>query len=72
MSAQIMVTVWSRLYRHGLATVPSPPSTLLTQFRRGGARVLPHLDREIVVTDANVDERPPLATVARPFAVPAT
>jgi glucosyl-3-phosphoglycerate synthase len=72
MSAQIMVTVWSRLYRHGLATVPSPPSTLLTQFRRGGGRVLPHLDREIVVTDANVDERPPLATVARPFVVPRT
>jgi glucosyl-3-phosphoglycerate synthase len=65
MSAQIMVTAWSRLYRRGVVTEPMPPSTLLTQFRRGGKDVLPHLNREIAVTDISVQERPPLATMAR-------
>jgi len=64
MSAQIMVTAWSRLHRRGLVTSALPPSTLLTQFRRGGADALPHLDREIVLTDVGVTERPPLNTVA--------
>jgi glucosyl-3-phosphoglycerate synthase len=72
MAAQIMVTAWSRLHRRGLVTESRPPSTLLTQFRRGGADALPHLDREIVVNDAGITERPPLATLARPpFPVPA-
>jgi glucosyl-3-phosphoglycerate synthase len=71
MSAQILVTAWSRLHRGGLVTDPRPPSTLLTQFRRGGADALPNLDREILVTDIDVDERPPLASVALPFSVPA-
>jgi glucosyl-3-phosphoglycerate synthase len=72
MSAQIMVAAWSRLHRRGLVTDPRPPSTVLTQFRRGGgADKLPHLDREIALTDVAVGERPPLATMARPFAVPA-
>jgi glucosyl-3-phosphoglycerate synthase len=70
MSAQIMVTAWSRLHRRGLVTEALPPSTLLTQFRRGGPGNLPHLDREIIVHDAAVDERPPLASVRRPFAAP--
>jgi glucosyl-3-phosphoglycerate synthase len=61
MSAQIMVTAWSRLHRRGLVTDALPPATMLTQFRRGGEHALPHLDREIVVTDAAVAERPPLA-----------
>jgi glucosyl-3-phosphoglycerate synthase len=60
MSAQIMVTAWSRLHRCGLATSERPPSTVLTQFRRGGRDALPNLEREITVTDAGVDERPPL------------
>jgi glucosyl-3-phosphoglycerate synthase len=64
MSAQIMVTAWSRLHRRGLVNDPTPPSTLLTQFRRGGADVLPHLNREIAVSDIGVDERPPLAALA--------
>jgi glucosyl-3-phosphoglycerate synthase len=63
MSAQIMVTVWSRLYRRGLVTEPTPPSTQLTQFRRGVVDALPHLNREITVTDIGVDERPPLAAL---------
>jgi glucosyl-3-phosphoglycerate synthase len=63
MSAQIMVTAWSRLYRRGLVNDELPPSTLLTQFRRGGQDALPNLDREIAVTDTAVDERPPLLTV---------
>jgi glucosyl-3-phosphoglycerate synthase len=65
MSAQIMVTAWSRLYRRGQVGEPVPPSTLLTQFRRGGADALPNLDREIVVSEIGVDERPPLAQLAR-------
>ncbi|MCA2218795.1 glucosyl-3-phosphoglycerate synthase [Jidongwangia harbinensis] len=64
MSAQIMVTAWSRMFRRGLVTEPLPPATLLTQFRRGGAEALPNLDREITVSDVGVDERPPLAELA--------
>lgn len=37
------------------------PTALLTQFRRGGSETLPNLDREIVVNDVSVQERPPLA-----------
>jgi glucosyl-3-phosphoglycerate synthase len=66
MSAQIMTTAWSRLYRRGLVTEPQPPSNLLTQFRRGGQDALPHLEREIVVRDASVGERPALCTMAGP------
>ncbi|WP_442933654.1 glucosyl-3-phosphoglycerate synthase [Micromonospora sp. CPCC 206060] len=61
MAAQIMLTAWSRLRRRGLVTTDVPPAGLLTQFRRGGSDSLPNLDREIVVTDVSVQERPPLA-----------
>jgi glucosyl-3-phosphoglycerate synthase len=63
MSAQIMVTAWSRLHRRGLVGTPRPPATVLTQFRRGGAGMLPHLNREIVVSAIDVNERPPLAAL---------
>ncbi|TDC81063.1 glucosyl-3-phosphoglycerate synthase [Micromonospora sp. KC606] len=63
MSAQIMQTAWSRLQRRGWASPGTAPATLLTQFRRGGSDTLPHLDREIVVSDVSVQERPPLAQV---------
>ncbi|MEV0897433.1 glucosyl-3-phosphoglycerate synthase [Actinoplanes sp. NPDC049802] len=68
MAAQIMVTAWSRMYRRGLATEPVPPSTMLTQFRRGGQDALPNLDRQIAVTETGVTERPPLATLKRAVA----
>ncbi len=61
MSAQIMLTVWSRLQRRGWANPELLPTALLTQFRRGGSEALPNLDREIVVSDVSVEERPPLA-----------
>ncbi|WP_372444287.1 glucosyl-3-phosphoglycerate synthase [Micromonospora qiuiae] len=61
MSAQIMLTVWSRLQRRGWANPELLPTALLTQFRRGGSEALPNLDREIVVSDVSVAERPPLA-----------
>ncbi|WP_245713036.1 glucosyl-3-phosphoglycerate synthase [Micromonospora nigra] len=61
MSAQIMLTAWSRLQRRGWAVPGALPAEVLTQFRRGGSEALPNLDREIVVTDVSVDERPPLA-----------
>jgi glucosyl-3-phosphoglycerate synthase len=60
MSAQIMLTAWSRLHRQGQVSSATPPATLLTQFRRGGTETLPNLEREIVVSDVSVQERPPL------------
>ncbi len=60
MSAQILLTVWSRLQRQGWFSAATPPATMLTQFRRGGAGALPNLEREIVVSDVSVHERPPL------------
>jgi glucosyl-3-phosphoglycerate synthase len=61
MSAQILLTAWARLHRQGWVVASTPPATVLTQFRRGaGANVLPNLEREIVVTDVSVQERPPL------------
>ncbi|TYB97155.1 glucosyl-3-phosphoglycerate synthase [Micromonospora sp. WP24] len=61
MSAQILLTVWSRLQRRGWAAPGVDPTPLLTQFRRGGSEGLPNLEREIVVSDVSVQERPPLA-----------
>jgi glucosyl-3-phosphoglycerate synthase len=61
MSAQIMLTAWSRLQRRGWAGPGTTPAALLTQFRRGGSEALPNLDREIVVSDVSIEERPPLA-----------
>lgn len=64
MSAQIMLTAWSRLRRQGRVSAEEPPSVLLTQFRRGpGSGALPHLEREIAVSDVSIRERPPLAEV---------
>lgn len=60
MSAQILYTVWSRLYRQGRVTSDVPETSLLTQFRRGGGPDRPHLEREVVVSDVSVQERPPL------------
>ncbi|MEU8301656.1 glucosyl-3-phosphoglycerate synthase [Micromonospora sp. NPDC048909] len=61
MSAQIMLTAWSRLQRRGWAAPGTVPTSLLTQFRRGGSEALPNLEREIVVSDVSIEERPPLA-----------
>jgi glucosyl-3-phosphoglycerate synthase len=62
MSAQIMMTAWGRLHRSGLVTEALPPSTMMTQFRRGAAGGLPGLEREIVTSEIVVTERPPLAS----------
>ncbi|MET7806856.1 glucosyl-3-phosphoglycerate synthase [Micromonospora chersina] len=61
MSAQILLTAWSRLQRRGWAAPGVAPTALLTQFRRGGSEALPNLDREIAVSDVSIEERPPLA-----------
>jgi glucosyl-3-phosphoglycerate synthase len=63
MSAQIMLTAWSRLQREGRANMAATPTTMLTQFRRAGAGCLRDLGREVVVTDVSVLERPALAQV---------
>ncbi|WP_024874279.1 glucosyl-3-phosphoglycerate synthase [Saccharomonospora piscinae] len=61
MAGQIMLTVMDRLERSGRLVADEAPSPLLAQFRRSplgdGA------DRELVVTDLAVRERPPLRTV---------
>jgi glucosyl-3-phosphoglycerate synthase len=64
MAAQILLTAWSRLGRQGRVDASTPLPSVLTQFRRGGQQPLPHLGREIVVSDVGIDERPPLITVA--------
>ncbi|MDG4766288.1 glucosyl-3-phosphoglycerate synthase [Solwaraspora sp. WMMD406] len=71
MSAQIMLTAWSRLYRKGWVISEYPPGSLITQFRRGGADALSNLDREIVVSDVSVRERPPLGQHRRSLATAA-
>lgn len=64
MAAQILLTAWSRLQRQGRVSAEPAPNTLLTQFRRGpGSNALPHLEREIVISDVSIQERPPLAEV---------
>ncbi|MEE6259839.1 glucosyl-3-phosphoglycerate synthase [Plantactinospora sonchi] len=60
MSGQILHTVWQRLCRRGWVNGDEPPANLLVQFRRDGRTALPNLDREIVVSDVSVRERPPL------------
>ena len=60
MSAQIILTAWLRLYRQGWVTSATPPASVLTQFRRGGTAALPNLEREIVVSEVSIHERPPL------------
>ncbi|MGH3914150.1 MAG: glucosyl-3-phosphoglycerate synthase [Pseudonocardiaceae bacterium] len=61
MAAQIMLTAASRLQREGRIVASAPPATMLAQFRRrsagGGA------ERELVVSDVAVPERPSLATL---------
>jgi glucosyl-3-phosphoglycerate synthase len=63
MATQIQLTAWSRLVRQGRAESTVPLPSALIQFRRGGEQPLPSLEREIVVSDVGIDERPPLATV---------
>jgi glucosyl-3-phosphoglycerate synthase len=60
MASQILLTIWSRLQRQGIVNSSVSPSTALTQFRRAGTNVVPNLDREIVVSDVSIHERPPL------------
>jgi glucosyl-3-phosphoglycerate synthase len=64
MSAQIMLTVWSRLQSQGLIAAAVSPAPLLAQFRRD--EDVPGLGRDVVVTDISVQERPPLATLRGP------
>jgi glucosyl-3-phosphoglycerate synthase len=59
MAAQIQRAAWSRLVRHGRAAGGELPGTL-TQFRRDGDRPVAALDRDVVVSDVSVQERPPL------------
>ncbi|WP_326553742.1 glucosyl-3-phosphoglycerate synthase [Micromonospora sp. NBC_01813] len=68
MSAQILLTAWSRLYHKGWVISERPPGSLLTQFRRGDAAALSSLEREIVVSDVSVQERPPLGQHRRSLA----
>jgi hypothetical protein len=62
MSTQIMLTVFARLQRHRRSVLPRA-ATGLAQFRHTDADE--STGREVVVTDIDVPERPPLATVLR-------
>ncbi|SMD24969.1 glucosyl-3-phosphoglycerate synthase [Kibdelosporangium aridum] len=57
MSAQIMLTAFTRLARQGIGEVPDSP--LLMQFRQSAHGAL----RDVVTTEIGVPERPPLAKV---------
>jgi glucosyl-3-phosphoglycerate synthase len=64
MAGQIMLTATSRLERHGRVVATGPPNTVLTQFRRTGDFSGTGVDREVVITDLAVGERPPLVDLA--------
>lgn len=70
MAAQIQLTAWSRLVRQARADGTIPLPSTLVQFRREGEQPLPNLEREIVVSDIAIDERPPLITVDLPHPAP--
>ena len=72
MAAQIQLTAWSRLARQGRVEATTKLPSVITQFRRGGDQSLPNLDREIVISDIGIDERPPLITVGLPRSTPRT
>jgi glucosyl-3-phosphoglycerate synthase len=72
MAAQIQLTAWSRLARQGRVEAATKLPSVITQFRRGGDQSLPNLDREIVISDIGIDERPPLITVGLPRSTPRT
>ncbi|MCP2163515.1 glucosyl-3-phosphoglycerate synthase [Goodfellowiella coeruleoviolacea] len=59
MATQILLTVQRRLAPHAHPLAQS--STALAQFLRGGSGAV--VDREVVVTEVTVTERPPLAAV---------
>jgi glucosyl-3-phosphoglycerate synthase len=63
MSAQILLTAWSRLQSQGLIAAAASPAPLLAQFQRD--ENVPGLGRRMVVTDISVQERPPLMTLRR-------
>ncbi|EHR51539.1 glycosyl transferase [Saccharomonospora marina XMU15] len=67
MAGQIMLTIMDRLDGYGRLLSAEPPSPLLAQFRRGGSGHGHGVDRELLVTDLTVRQRPPLSTV-RPAA----
>lgn len=61
MSGQIMLTIVDRLKAYGRLSLSVPPATLLAQFRRGAATC--GVERELVLTDLTLHQRPPLATL---------
>lgn len=63
MAGQIMLTAFSRLEGQGKVVAPTAPATLLGQFRRGNSG--DGVEREVVVTDLAVPERPPLVSLRR-------
>jgi glucosyl-3-phosphoglycerate synthase len=57
MAGQVMLTAWERLDRLGRVIECSPPSTTLTQFRRGPDGLIPR------TSQTAADDRPPMAEV---------
>ncbi|GAA1247287.1 glucosyl-3-phosphoglycerate synthase [Prauserella halophila] len=65
MSAQIILTMLDRLKRYGRLSMPVPPATLLAQFQRSVAGPGTGIERDLVLTDLTLEERDPLAGIAR-------
>ncbi|MFN2557128.1 MAG: glucosyl-3-phosphoglycerate synthase [Nitriliruptorales bacterium] len=61
MAGQIMLTAFSRLERQGRILAAEAPASLLAQFRRGDSG--DGLEREVLVSDLAVPERPPLVSL---------
>lgn len=61
MAGQIMLTAFNRLERQGSLIAAQAPARLLAQFRRGDSG--DGVEREVVVSDLAVPERPPLASL---------
>ncbi len=61
MAGQIMLTAFNRLERQGKIVAATTPATLLGQFRRGNSG--DGVERDIVLTELAVPERPPLQSL---------
>lgn len=63
MSAQIMLAAFSRLERYDRVVTTDAPATTLAQFRRAPVSEPEGVDRQVILTDVSVGERPPLASL---------
>lgn len=65
MSAQIIVTMLDRLERYGRMSMSVPPAALLAQFQRSVKDPGGGIARDLVLTELTLEQRDPLAGIAR-------